>query len=195
MQLVPVTLRGQQVRLEPLAAGHIDGLIRNAADAAVWEHIAMDPLRTPELAMAYVVATQRELAAGRALTFAVVRTDTGEAVGTTTYFDVSVADRRLEIGSTWLGRECWRTAINTESKLLLLTHAFEVLGCLRVQLKTDIRNVRSQSAIARLGATREGVLRAHMRRRDGTQRDTVMFSIIATEWPAVKTRLQGLLAR
>lgn len=193
MQLKPVILRGRHVRLEPLAPEHADGLVKHAADDAVWEHLALEPLRTRALALDYIALAQRELAAGSALTFAVVRLDTGEAAGTTTYFDVSATDRRLEIGRTWIGRERWRTAINTEAKRLLLGHAFEVMGCLRVQLKTDHRNVRSQTAIARLGAVREGVLRAHMRRRDGTQRDTVMFSIVADEWPAVKARLEEFL--
>lgn len=154
----------------------------------------MPPLVTEEAALRYVEHAESTLKRGEALTFAVTKAGDGEAVGTTTFFDGSSSDRRLEIGSTWLGRSVWRTAINTEAKLLLLRHAFETLGCLRVQLKTDIRNERSQAAIARLGATREGVLRAHMRRLDGTQRDTVMYSIIADEWPAVQTRLEGILA-
>lgn len=193
MQLRPVTLHGRHVRLEPLAARHADGLVKHGADAAVWEHIALTPLRTVETAREYAATAERELATGEALTFAIVRRDTGEAAGTTTMFDFNAADRRLEIGRTWIGRECWRTAINTEAKLLLLAHAFETLGLLRVQLKTDIRNTRSQAAIERLGAQKEGVLRAHMRRRDGSQRDTVMYSIIADEWPAVKARLEGFL--
>lgn len=193
MNLSPFTLRGRHVRLEPLAREHIGGLVKHAADEAVWAHLAMTPLDTRAAAEEFVALTQRELATGTSLTFAVVRGDTGEAAGTTTMFDFSATDRRLEIGRTWIGRECWRTAINTEAKRLLLTHAFEAMGLLRVQLKTDIRNLRSQAAIERLGAVKEGVLRAHMRRRDGSQRDTVMYSITAPEWPAVKARLDGFL--
>lgn len=180
--------------LEPIAERHIADLVRHAADPEIWTHFGGPKLDTAEALRARIEAQQGERERGQALTFVVVSLLTSEAVGTTTYFDVSVPDRRLEIGSTWLGRSVWRTAINTECKLLLLGHAFETLGCLRVQLKTDILNVRSQTAIARLGAVREGVLRAHMRRRNGTQRDTVMYSIVAEEWPAVKARLEAWLA-
>ena len=119
----------------------------------------------------------------------------GEAVGGTTLFDYSEPNRRLEIGYTWLARPAWRTAINTEAKYLLLSHAFEVLGCNRVQLKTDLRNLRSQAAIARLGAAREGVLRSHMVMPDGHVRDTVMFSLVAAEWPTAKARLEVMMGR
>lgn len=132
---------------------------------------------------------------GELVAFAIVDTASGEAVGGTTLFDYSAENRRLEIGYTWLARPAWRTAINTEAKFLLLRHAFEVLGCGRVQLKTDVRNVRSQTAIARIGGVREGVLRAHMVMPDGFVRDSVMFSIVASEWPAVKARLEGLMNR
>ena len=134
-------------------------------------------------------------ARGDVFAWAIVDVASGEAVGGTTYLDIALADKRVEIGSTWHGRAFWRTAINTECKLLLLRHAFETLGCNRVQLKTDARNERSQTAIARLGAVREGVLRAQMVMPDGWVRDTVMFSIIKSEWPAVKARLAAMLAR
>lgn len=195
MKLLPVTLTGRHVRLEPLAESHIASLVRQAADDEVWTHFGGAKLNTVEVLQKRVEAQQAERERGDVLTFAVVPLATGEAVGTTTYFDVSVPDRRLEIGSTWLGKAVWRSAVNTECKYLLLTHAFEVLGCLRVQLKTDIRNVRSQAAIERIGAVKEGVLRAHMKRRDGTQRDTVMYSIIGDEWPEVKGRLEGMMKR
>ncbi len=195
MNLSAVTLTGRHVRLEPLAAGHVASLVRHAADDEVWTHFGGARMNDEAALRARVESAQRDLAQGVALTFAVIDLGRAEAAGTTTYFDVSVPDRRLEIGSTWLGRAVWRTAINTEAKLLLLGHAFEVLGCLRVQLKTDIRNLRSQAAIERLGAVKEGVLRAHMRRRDGSQRDSVMYSIIADEWPAAKARLAERLAR
>lgn len=194
MQLRPVTLAGRHVRLEPIAEHHVADLVRHAADPEIWTHFGGPKLDTVEALRARIEAQQGERERGQAITFAIVPLATGEATGTTTYFDVSVPDRRLEIGSTWLGRSVWRTAVNTECKRLLLGHAFEVLDCLRVQLKTDILNARSQTAIARLGAVREGVLRAHMRRRDGTQRDTVMYSIIAGEWPTVKARLEAMLA-
>lgn len=125
--------------------------------------------------------------------FAVVHRESGRAVGWTTYMDIDVADERLEIGSTWYGRAYWRTAVNTDTKLLLLTHAFEELGMGRVQLKTDHLNERSQAAIARLGARREGVLRRHRRRHDGSWRDTVYFSLLADEWPEARARLRARL--
>ncbi|HRJ48186.1 MAG TPA: GNAT family protein, partial [Opitutaceae bacterium] len=127
--------------------------------------------------------------------FAVIRRADGRAVGSTSYLDIAPEHRRIEIGWTWLGAEARRTAINTECKYLLLRHAFETLGCGRVQLKTDARNLRSQAAIERIGAKREGVLRRHLVMPDGFVRDTVMFSILAEEWPAVKARLEANLAR
>src|SRR5262249_54931679 len=131
---------------------------------------------------------------GSVVAFAQVEVTTGRAVGGTTYMNISRRDRGLEIGSTWLGKPWQRTGINTEAKYLLLRHAFEVLGAVRVQLKTDGRNMPSQAAIERLGAVREGVLRKHMLVRDGFIRDTVMYSIIAEEWPAVKLRLEQKMA-
>ncbi len=132
---------------------------------------------------------------GTALNFAQIDLARSKAVGMTALFDGSEADRRIEIGRTWLGVASRRTAANTEAKLLLLTHCFEALGLLRVQLKTDARNTVSQRAIERLGAVKEGVWRQHLTMRDGFQRDTVMYSIIAPEWPAVKAALEARLRR
>jgi RimJ/RimL family protein N-acetyltransferase len=129
-----------------------------------------------------------------ALPFAQVDAASGRAVGITTFRDVDERHRTLEVGGTWLGRPWWRTAINTEAKLLFLGHAFEALAANRVAIKTDIRNERSQAAIARLGAVREGVLRHQYVRRDGSLRDTVIYSIVPAEWPSVKARLQARLA-
>ena len=131
---------------------------------------------------------------GAAVRFAQVEVASGRAVGFTNYMDVSDAHRTVEVGGTWIGRPWWRTALNTEAKLLILGHAFEVLGANRVALKTDIRNVRSQEAIARLGAKREGVLRRQYVRKDGTLRDTVLFSVIPEEWRGIRSRLQARLA-
>ena len=127
------------------------------------------------------------------MSFVIVRRSDERAVGMTAYLDIHSRDRWLEIGGTWLTPEMWRTPINTECKYLLLRHAFETLGCVRVQLKTDGRNVQSQRAIERLGAVKEGVLRKHMLTRGGYQRDTVMYSIVDMEWHAVKERLEGFL--
>ncbi|MGW7289354.1 GNAT family N-acetyltransferase [Streptomyces sp. NPDC054847] len=190
----PVTLTGRHVRLEPLTEGHLSDLFAaGGQDEEVWRwQGGPAPQSEAELG-----DTLRELLAaaeqGRYVPFAVIHLGSGRAVGWTTFSDVDVRDERLEIGWTWYGRAYWRTAVNTETKLLLLGHAFEELGMSRVQLKTDHMNRRSQDAIARLGARREGVLRRHRRRPDGTWRDSVYFSMLADEWPAAKERLEGRL--
>ena len=181
--------------MEPLAGAHMEALLRHGNDADLWSYMKYARPDPRDAVRAWGEAVQTMAAKGDGLAWAVVDAASGEAVGGTTYLDVAVADKRLEIGNTWLGKAVWRTAINSEAKLLLLRHAFEVLGCNRVQLKTDGRNVRSQAAITRLGAVREGVLRAHMVMPDGWLRDTVMFSILAPEWPEVRARLESFLAR
>ncbi|QIP86839.1 GNAT family N-acetyltransferase [Streptomyces sp. Tu 2975] len=187
----PVTLTGRHVRLEPLTEGHLSDLFAaGGMDEEVWRwQGGPAPQSEAELG-----DTLRELLTaaeqGRYVPFAVIHLGSGRAVGWTTFSDVDVRDERLEIGWTWYGRAYWRTAVNTETKLLLLGHAFEELGMGRVQLKTDHMNRRSQDAIARLGARREGVLRRHRRRPDGTWRDSVYFSLLADEWPAAKERLE-----
>jgi RimJ/RimL family protein N-acetyltransferase len=185
----PVTLRGEHVTLEPVAPRHHADLLAAAQDDAVWEWLPWArPLSEDDVAA--MIATQE----GIALVFAQVDAASGRAVGFTTYRDIDDAHRTVEVGGTWIGRPWWRTAINTEAKLLLIGHAFETLGANRVALKTDIRNERSQAAIARLGAVREGVVRHQYVRRDGTLRDTVLFSIVPAEWPAVKAKLEARLA-
>ncbi|MFJ2276288.1 GNAT family N-acetyltransferase [Streptomyces sp. NPDC087866] len=184
---LPVTLTGRHVRVEPLAPAHLDDLFAAGGnDDDVWRWLGTPTPRTPQELEARLAAL---LADPSYLPFAVVDLASGRAVGWTTYMDVDVKNERLEIGWTWYGRAYWRTAVNTETKLLLLTHAFEELGMGRVQLKTDHLNERSQAAIARLGARREGVLRRHRRRPDGSWRDTVYFSLLAQEWPEAKGRL------
>jgi N-acetyltransferase len=195
MTISAITLTGKYVRIEPLAPAHADDLCHAARSAEIWAHLPFEGLADPDRMRAWIDGKLAARATGEWLPFAIFDAASGRALGSSSYMEISTTDRRLEIGSTWLAREVWRTAVNTECKLLLLQHAFETLGCLRVQLKTDIRNARSQAAIERLGAVKEGILRAHLRRRDGTQRDTVMYSIVAAEWPAVKTRLSELLQR
>ncbi len=195
MTVSPITLSGRHVRLEPLTHAHAPDLLRAAQDPEIWRHLPFGSLTDPERMRWVISKALAEQAAGAWLPFAVIDAVRGCAVGSTSYLEIVPHDERLEIGATWLAREAWRTAVNTECKFLLLRHAFETLGCRRVQLKTDLRNERSQIAIERLGAVREGVLRAHMRRADGSQRDTVMYSIIASEWPAVKERLEKSLRR
>jgi len=184
----PVTLTGAHVRLEPVGDQHVDDLLAAAQDDEVWAHLKWNRPGTREQ-MAAIVAD----AGDAALRLAQVDVASGKAVGFTNYMDVSEAHRTLEVGGTWIGRPWWRTALNTEAKLLVLGHAFEALGANRVALKTDIRNVRSQDAIARLGARREGVLRHQYVRKDGSLRDTVLFSVIPEEWPAIRSRLRERL--
>lgn len=189
----PITLTGSHIRLEPLTRGHLPDLFAAGGnDDAVWQWQGGPTPRTEEELGAKLDTL---LADDTFLAFAVVLLATGRAVGWTTYLDISTADERLEIGWTWYGSAHWRSAVNTEAKLLLLTHAFEDLGMGRVQWKTDHMNQRSQNAIARLGAQREGVLRRHRQRPDGTFRDSVYFSMLKDEWPAAKQRLTERLAR
>jgi RimJ/RimL family protein N-acetyltransferase len=191
----PILLAGRLVRLEPLAPSHAPGLFEAlAADPAVWRWLVVPPPETPALLEAQIAGDLEAQARGELVPLTQVEQATGRPVGRTNYMNISRGDRGLEIGGTWLGRPWHRTGLNTEAKYLLLRHAFEELGAVRVQLKTDGRNLQSQAAIARLGAVREGTLRKHMRVYDGFIRDTVMFSVIDSEWPAVKARLEGLLA-
>ena len=185
----PVTLRGEHVALEPAAERHHADLRDAGQDDLVWAWLPWDRPRS-EADVAALIASQELIG----FVFVQVEAASGRAVGFTTYRDIDAEHRTLEVGGTWIGRPWWRTAINTEAKLLILGHAFEVLGANRVALKTDIRNERSQAAIARLGAAREGVLRHQYIRRDGTLRDSVMYSIVPDEWPAVKERLRARLA-
>ena len=185
----PVTLTGEHVILEPAADRHLPDLLAAAADPDVWTWL---PWRRPTDADELAALLEGERAI--AYPFAQLDATSGRAVGITTYRDVDERNRTLEIGGTWLGRRWWRTAINTESKLLFLGHAFDVLRANRVAIKTDIRNERSQAAIARLGAKREGVVRHQMIRPDGSLRDTVLFSVIPEEWPAVREHLRARLA-
>jgi N-acetyltransferase len=193
MDLTPPTLRGRYVTLEPLEERHAPDLFTAMQDEEVCRYLAWPPPAAPEQTLALVREARELMARRQSIVFAQVWNATGRAVGSTRLLDLRPADRQVEIGSTFLARDYWRTPANTESKLLFLTYCFETLGCVRVALKTDGRNVRSQEAIARLGAVREGVLRKHMNVR-GYQRDTVYFSILEEEWPAVKGRLQARLA-
>lgn len=192
----PVTLRGRWVTLEPLDPRHTADLFTVAQDEDIWRYlfIAM-PRNLADLA-AWTVDALASRDAGQMLPFAIIDRASGRAVGSTRYLDYSAADRHVEIGWTWLGRDWWRTPVNTECKYLLLRHAFETLGCIRVQLKTDQRNERSQRAIERLGAVREGVLRkAVIIAKDGHQRWSVYYSILDDEWPTVKAHLEERMSQ
>jgi len=192
---VPVTLQGDRLRLTPLRLGDAAGLLAALGGpedaAAVTEHLSF---RVTDLAAARRVVAAAVTATDR-VAFAQRLAGTGELVGSTSYYEIEEARCSLAIGHTWLARRCWRTGLNTESKLLMLGHAFDALGAERVVWHTDIRNTRSQAAIERLGAHREGVLRHHRRRVDGSARDTVQYSMLQTEWPAVQHRLRDALAR
>jgi RimJ/RimL family protein N-acetyltransferase len=189
----PVTLRGRHATLEPLAREHEDDLRRAAADGELWR-LWYTSVAPPEKMGDYVSAALDMRERQGAMPF-IVRDASGSVVGCTRYFNVDAANRRLEVGHTWYAKRAQRTAINTECKLLLLTHAFEKLGCIAVEFRTHWFNHASREAIARLGAKQDGVLRNHQASADGIHRDTVVFSIIESEWPAVKRHLQYLLDR
>ncbi|MGH7142872.1 MAG: GNAT family N-acetyltransferase [Planctomycetota bacterium] len=191
----PVVLAGRHVRLAPLAEAHAEDLLVAGRDPAVWRYLAVPPPDTLAATRAWIRAALAAAAGGSQLPFTVIPTATGHPGGSTRFIDIRRADRGLEIGWTWIAPAIQRTGVNTEAKLLLLTHAFETLGAIRVQLKTDLRNERSQAAIARLGAQREGILRRHVICWDGYLRDTVMFSITREEWPAVRAKLTERLAQ
>lgn len=193
MKIEPVTLEGRGVRLEPLSESHHSGLCEIGLDPELWELI---PYRvgTREEMLAYVRSALAAQRAGTALPFATVHRDSGRVVGSTRFLNIDSANRRVEIGSTFLGGPWQRTAVNTEAKYLMLRHAFETLGTIRVELKTDSLNGRSRTAIRRLGAQEEGILRNHMVTWSGRIRHTVYFSITDAEWPSVKSRLEEMLA-
>ena len=193
LALGPVTLRGRHVRLEPLGMEHVEPLAPVASDRELWR-LTREDGSTPEALRAYIGRALDAQAEGSALPFAIIEQESGRAIGSTRFGNYGAVDRRIEIGWTWVGRPWQRTAVNTEAKLLLLTHAFETLGLRRVELKTDVLNERSRNAILRLGATQEGIFRQHMVTESGRIRDSVWFSILAREWESVKGRLTAALA-
>jgi N-acetyltransferase len=190
----PVTLEGYDVRLESLSYEHQDGLAAAAADGRLWE-LWFTAVPEPEQAQAYIAAALAGQEAGQMLPWAVRELTSGEVVGSTRYHDIVPAIDRVEIGYTWYAKRWQRSHVNTACKLLLLGHAFDALGCKVVGLRTDNFNFASQRAIEALGAKKDGVIRHHAARRDGTVRDTVMYSILAGEWPDVKRHLESRLAR
>ena len=190
----PITLTGAHVRLEPLKLDHVADLTRAAStDPEIWRFMPYPTVITEADMLAQIQDLLGRQARGTDLPFAVWHLAEDRAIGMTRYLDIQVAHDALEIGGTWYTPSFQRTAVNTECKLLLLSHAFDTLGCVRVQIKTDLRNIRSQRAIERLGAVREGVLRAHMRMPDGYKRSSVYYSILVEEWPTIRARLQGWL--
>ena len=190
----PVTLEGRHVRIEPLAREHEAGLKDAAADGELW-HLWYTSVPTPDKTLDWIDAALAMRENLGAMPFVVREPSSGDIVGSTRYFNVDPLHRRLEIGHTWYAKRVQRTALNTQAKLLLLTHAFETLDCIAVEFRTSFFNFASREAIARLGAKQDGILRHHQRLPDGTLRDTVVFSIIAPEWPAVKKNLAWRLTR
>jgi len=191
MNVEPVTLRGPAIRLDPLTVDHVAALTRVGLEPELWRWIPA-PVTSAEEMRIYVMAALDEQRRGVSLPFAIIDQASDQVIGSTRYGNINISHRRLEIGWTWLTPARQRTAANTEAKLLLLTHAFETLGAIRVELKTDALNQKSRKAIARIGATEEGTFRNHMITASGRVRDTVYFSIIDKEWPAIKASLEDL---
>ena len=193
MEILPVTLEGQHTRLEPLSVAHHEALLTAAGDGELWNStVTLVPNR--DTMTGYIEAALTAQARGSELPFVIDRKSSGKVVGTTRFYEIDRDDRRLAIGYTWLSVSAQRTAVNTEAKLLLLTHAFEFWKFNRVEFITDVLNQQSRRAILRLGAKEEGILRSHMVMPNGRVRDSVCFSIIADEWPEVKADLTTRLA-
>jgi len=189
----PVTLEGQIVRLEPLALAHVPDLAAVGCDDRIWNLMLYGLIRTETDMQAWVNDILQRQEQDTDLPFAVVYKANGRAIGGTRYLEICPTHRGLEIGGTWYGLEYQRTAVNTEAKYLLMKYAFETLGCIRVQFKTDLRNERSIRSIERIGARREGILRNHYILQDGRYRDSVYFSILDTDWQGVKVKLEQML--
>ena len=195
LTIAPVTLDGERVRMEALAlARHFEGLCEIALDPDLWRWTT-NRVTTREELRAYLDTALQEQAEGRSLPFATVDKPSGRIAGCTRFGNIDRYNRRMEIGWTWVGRPYQRTYVNTEAKLLMLRHAFEMLGCVRVELKTNALNRRSRDAMLRIGCVEEGVFRRYQRNDDGTWRDTAYYSVIDSDWPAVKARLEGMMSR
>ena len=189
----PITLRGRHASLEPLSAAHHDDLVEATRDGELWK-LWYTAVPSPEEMRAEIERRLELQQAGSMLPWAVRSLATGKFVGMTTYMNIDAKYRRVEIGSTWYAKSAQRTTLNTECKLMLLTHAFENLACIAVEFRTGFFNHASRRAIERLGAKQDGILRSHQLYADGSLRDTVVFSIVAAEWPAVKHHLEFKLA-
>lgn len=185
---VPMVLESSRLRLEPLSAAHHDGLLQAARDGELWD-LQYTSVPAPDQVAEYIEDALAGQAAGTMLPWAVRDLASGEIAGSTRYHDILPAADRVEIGYTWYGHRWHRSHVNSAAKLLLLAQAFDILGCAVVGFRTDVLNARSQRAIERLGALRDGVIRHHQPRRDGSVRDTVIYSILASEWPAVRAKL------
>jgi len=194
MRLERVTLEGKVVRLEPMTAGHNDALSEVGLDPEIWRFTVVNP-KTPADMREYVDSGLRTADDGTGLPFVTIEKQSGRIVGSTRFGNYDPANSRIEIGWTWIARPWQRTAINTEAKYLMLSHAFGQLGCVRVELKTDVLNEASRRAMLRIGAREEGVLRKHTLMWTGRYRDSIYYSVLDDEWPEVKARLERLLDR
>jgi RimJ/RimL family protein N-acetyltransferase len=188
----PVTLEGSHVRLEPLSESHHEGLCAIGLDPDLWKWIPFQVLDSDAM-MRYIRTALAEQERGVSLPFATIEKSSGKVIGSTRYLNIDMPNKRVEIGSTWIGAPWQRTAINTEAKYLMMRQAFETLGCNRVEWKTDSLNTKSRNAISRLGAKQEGIFRQHIVTWSGRLRDTVYFSVIAPEWPEIKANLEARL--
>lgn len=195
MEVKPVVLQGKHVRLEPMTEAHIPALAEIGVGQEFWDYMLYGNMSTEADMANWVRDILSRAARGTDLPFIAIHLESGRVAGATRYLNIMPNDRGLEVGGTWYGLDFQRTAVNTECKYLLLTHAFETLGCIRLQIKTDSLNVRSQKAIERIGAVKEGVLRNHMILPNGRIRHSVFYSILDTEWPDVKKRLEKMLIR
>lgn len=195
IEVKPIVLEGKSVRLEPMTEEHVPALAEIGAAQNFWNFMVYGAMENEDDMRGWVRQILARAENGTDLPFVVIHLESGRVAGATRYLNIVHQDRGLEIGGTWYGLDFQRTVVNTECKYLLLTHAFETLGCIRVQLKTDSRNERSQNAIERIGAKKEGVLRNHMVLPDGHIRHSVYYSILDSEWESVKKRLEAMLAK
>lgn len=195
MNVRPVTLDGVRVRMEPLdLAKHWEGLLAIGLEPELWRW-TQAKVRRPEDLRRYLDTALQEMKAGVSLPFATIDKRGPHVAGCTRFSSIDVRNRRIEIGWTWVGRPFQRSHVNTEAKYLMMSHAFESLGCVRVELKTHVMNETSRNAMKRIGCVEEGILRKHAVNDDGEWRDTIYYSVLDTEWPAVKARLEALMAR
>ena len=193
LEIKPVVLTGKYVRLEPMTMEHAPALAEIGARQDFWDFMVYGKMENESDMRGWVSDILSRAERGTDLPFVAIHLESGRVAGATRYLNIMLNDRGLEVGGTWYGLDFQRTVVNTECKYLLLTHAFETLGCIRVQIKTDSLNLRSQKAIERIGGVKEGVLRNHMILPDGRIRHSVYYSILDSEWPDVKKRLEGML--
>ena len=194
MNLQPITLEGTHVQLQPLSESHLEALCEVGLDSELWKWIPFQVLDRGQM-LRYIQSALADQQKGVSIPFATVDRVSNKAVGSTRFMSIDVPNKRLEIGSTWIAKPWQRTRINTDAKYIMMRHAFETLGCNRVEWKTDALNTQSRNAILRLGAKQEGIFRHHVVTWTGRLRDSVYFSVIAPEWPEVKTNLEAILKR